>query len=273
MSQENVEIVRALAEGFQRRQHERAFEFYDREIEWDASRIAELLPDNAGVFRGHEGVRAYWRDWLSAWSDVQFEIEDVRDAGDDVVLLIRNQRQWGKHSGLETELPPYAMVFTLRDRKVIRWRSYPDQRSALEAAGLSEGAISPESVEVVRRMLEAFNRDDPDSVVAAFAEDCRLDEPREMPDRHPAGYRGHEGIREWMDKLRGVAEVRFEPEGFEVCGDVIVSEWAARGRGQASGVPIDWPTFAVLHMREGKIARAEGFLTLAEAREAAGLAD
>ena len=37
MSQENVEIVRTLAEGFQHRQHERAFEFYDPAIEWDAS--------------------------------------------------------------------------------------------------------------------------------------------------------------------------------------------------------------------------------------------
>ena len=38
----------------------------------------------------------YWRNWLSAWSDLQFEIQDVVDAGDDVVLLIRNQRQWGR---------------------------------------------------------------------------------------------------------------------------------------------------------------------------------
>jgi hypothetical protein len=29
MSQENVEIVRSFAFGFQHRQHERAFEFYD----------------------------------------------------------------------------------------------------------------------------------------------------------------------------------------------------------------------------------------------------
>jgi SnoaL-like domain len=58
MSQENVEIVRTLAE----------------------------------VYHGHEGVRTYWRNWLSAWSDLQFEIQDVVDAGDEVVLLIRNQR-------------------------------------------------------------------------------------------------------------------------------------------------------------------------------------
>ena len=84
---ENVEIVRALAEGFQHRQHERAFEFYDPEIEWDASAFAEVNPDIAAVYHGHEGVRAYWRHWLSAWSDLHFEIQDVVDAGDDVVLL------------------------------------------------------------------------------------------------------------------------------------------------------------------------------------------
>src|SRR6266480_997319 len=87
MSQENVEIVRTLAEGFAHRQHERAFEFYDPGIEWDASRAAGINPDIAGVYHGHEGVRGYWRSWLSAWSDLDFEIQDVVDGGDEVVLL------------------------------------------------------------------------------------------------------------------------------------------------------------------------------------------
>jgi ketosteroid isomerase-like protein len=138
MSQENVEIVLRLAEGFQHRQHEKAFDSYDPEIEWDASNAAEMVPDLAGVYRGHEGVRTYWRRWLSAWSDLHFEIEDIVDGGDEIVLLIRNQRQWGRHSGIATESPPYGMVFTLRNGKVIRWRGYPDQESALEAAGLSK---------------------------------------------------------------------------------------------------------------------------------------
>ena len=133
--------------------------------------------------------------------------------------------------------------------------------------------MSQENVEIVRAMLEAFNRDDVDDVVAAFAEDCVLYEPPEMPDRPALGFRGHEGVREWVGKLRGIADVRFEPQDFSVSGDVIVSEWAASGRGQASGVPIGWSSFAVLHMREGKIARAEAFLTSSEALEAAGLSE
>jgi ketosteroid isomerase-like protein len=137
MSQENVEIVRALAEGFQRGDHERAFDFYDPEIEWDTG-TEGVAPGMAGVYRGYEGVRDFWRRWLSAWKDLRFEVQDVRDAGDEVVLLIRDQHQRGQHSGVETEFQPYGWVFTLRDGKVVRVRWYPDQQSALEAAGLSE---------------------------------------------------------------------------------------------------------------------------------------
>lgn len=136
MSEENVKIVRDLLEAFARRDHERAFDFYDPDIEWDASQ-QDVVLDARSVYRGHEGVRAYWRRWLSAWTDLQFEIEDVVDRGDEVVALIRNQRQWGRHSGIETEVPPYGIVFSFRDGKVVRWSAYASQAAALEAAGPS----------------------------------------------------------------------------------------------------------------------------------------
>ncbi len=126
---------------FARREHEDVFAFYDPEIEWDASAwegMAEFPPGLSGVYRGHEGVRNYWRNWLEAWKDIEFEVEDVLDGGDEVVALIRNQRQWGRHTGIATEMAPYGLVFTVRGGKVVRWRAYPDQESALEAAGLRE---------------------------------------------------------------------------------------------------------------------------------------
>ena len=134
MSQQNVEIVRNLLEAFRRRDHESAFDFYDPDIVWE-----DLSgQDTGGVFHGHEGVRTYWREWLSAWRDLQFEIRGLRDAGDDVVALIHKQRQWGRYSGIETEMPPYGIVFTIRGGKVVRWRLFVDQADALEAVGLSD---------------------------------------------------------------------------------------------------------------------------------------
>jgi ketosteroid isomerase-like protein len=57
---------------------------------------------------------------------------------DEVVALIRNQRQTGRHSGIETEMPRYGLLFTFRDGKIVRWKSYDDPNSALKAAGLRE---------------------------------------------------------------------------------------------------------------------------------------
>src|SRR6476661_5745446 len=139
MSEENVEIVRAAIAVYQHPEGiellargDLNFDLIDPDVEWDASRIGDLVPDMADVYCGHEGVRTYWRRWFEAWKDLEFDVRDIRDAGDSVVALIENQRQWGRHTGIVTELPPWAMVFTFRDGKLVRWRVFPDHASALE---------------------------------------------------------------------------------------------------------------------------------------------
>jgi ketosteroid isomerase-like protein len=129
--------------------------------------------------------------------------------------------------------------------------------------------MSQESVEIVRGMLDAFNRGDVAAVVATFDASCELEEPSEMPDSPRSGFRGHDGVRRWMTNLREVVGVRFEAIGFTAVGDAIVGEFAARGLGQASGVPVEWTTFAVVHMQDRKILRAQAFLTKDEALQAA----
>jgi ketosteroid isomerase-like protein len=145
MSQQNVEIVRAAIALYQQpggiellARGELDFGLIDPDVEWDASGINDMVPDLAGVYRGHEGVRTYWRRWCEAWRDLQFDVRDIREAGDNVVALIENQRQWGRHTGIATELPPWAMVFTFGDGKLVRWCVFPDHVSALEAVGLEE---------------------------------------------------------------------------------------------------------------------------------------
>jgi ketosteroid isomerase-like protein len=107
---------------------------YDPEVEWDVSGAEGMPSDLAQVYLGHEGMLTYWRRWLEAWKDLQYEIQDVRGAGDEVVVL--NQRQRGRHSGILTELPPFAQVFTFREGKVVRMRAFPNHESALKAVGL-----------------------------------------------------------------------------------------------------------------------------------------
>jgi ketosteroid isomerase-like protein len=131
--------------------------------------------------------------------------------------------------------------------------------------------MSQENVEVVQRMLDAFNRGDADAVVATFDERCELHEPPEMPDRPAGGFRGHDGIRAWMANLRDAAGAEFEPRSVTSHGEVVLFELASRGRGEASGAPFEWTTFAVARVREAKIVSIQAFLSRNEALEAVGL--
>jgi ketosteroid isomerase-like protein len=98
--------------------------------------------------------------------------------------------------------------------------------------------MSHENVEVVRNMLDAFNRGDVDAVLGTFDERCELHEPPEMPDRPALGFRGHDGIREWMAKLRGIARVRFEPRSFTTSGDVMSPNGPRRVAERRAGCPL-----------------------------------
>ena len=146
MSQENVEIVRAATEAAKKPEmFERLVRgdfdfapFLDSEVEWDATGLRDLVPDLADVYFGLEGVGAYWRRWYDAWRDIEFDVQDYLDAGDEVVVLIGEQHQHGRYTGIVTELPPYALVYTFSHGKVVRHRVFPDQDDALKAVGLAE---------------------------------------------------------------------------------------------------------------------------------------
>jgi ketosteroid isomerase-like protein len=139
MSEENVEIVRQLHEAFARRDNKSPFAVYDPDIEYDLSRAPGLvLPGKEAIYHGHDGVRRYWRSWLQAWGSVDAPVEQMLDAGDEVVVLMGRATLRGKISGAEVEIPPWAQVWNLREGKVIRLRLYPDHAEGLKAAGLRE---------------------------------------------------------------------------------------------------------------------------------------
>ena len=82
LSQENLELVRVMVEAFRRRDTSEAAGALHADVEWDTTRMATVVPDLTGTFRGPEGTRELWRAWLSTWMDIQFDYE-LRDAGDD----------------------------------------------------------------------------------------------------------------------------------------------------------------------------------------------
>jgi ketosteroid isomerase-like protein len=99
MSEENVEIVRRMLEASDRRDGEAVFAVYDPDIEFDwselraVSGIEDRNPDFPEHLRGRDAVRAALHEWVSAWEIVDYEHEQLIDAGDQVVHFIRQRRR------------------------------------------------------------------------------------------------------------------------------------------------------------------------------------
>ena len=128
MSQENVEIVRRA---WQASDVESLFAFYDQAIVWE-SHYGPI----SGVYRGHEGVRQFFREWTEPLETFHARAETFIDAGESVVVgaLISAR---GKASGVEGEMPQ-GMVYKLRNGLVTRVDLFESKDKALEAVGLSE---------------------------------------------------------------------------------------------------------------------------------------
>jgi ketosteroid isomerase-like protein len=100
---------------------------------WDMSKFRGW-PEQQ-TYEGVEGARVFLRDWLEAWDDWELEVEALHDAGDKVVVILR-QRGQSKTSGLPVNMA-FGQVWTIRDGKSARMEMYADPVEALEAVGLS----------------------------------------------------------------------------------------------------------------------------------------
>ena len=132
MSQENVDVVRAIYSAWQLGDYRAALERFDEHVEWFGP------PDfsNSGVGRGHDGVRRALGTWIGAWDDYQFDLRELIDSGDRV-LAAGWQRGRGKGSGVEVSEEIFS-VWTLGAGKVVRQQMFRDRAQASEAAGLPD---------------------------------------------------------------------------------------------------------------------------------------
>ena len=138
MSQENVEIVRTLFAAFQSvnvgtfaRRLDEVREIFDPEVEWVAAPHSLLA---SGEYRGYDGVSRFWTQFLSAWDEYGVQLDELIDAGDQVVAVMRLS---GRTNELEVD-EARSSVLTLRDGRIVRIEPFASKDEALEAAGLSE---------------------------------------------------------------------------------------------------------------------------------------
>jgi ketosteroid isomerase-like protein len=133
MSQENVQIIVDTAAAFNRRD-DAWLECWADDIDY---RAVEGAPDDPGPIRGKAGMRAYLQDWLDTFDQFKVEPLEVIDVGQGQVVAVFRNSGRAKLSGVESDLT-FAVLYTVRDGKIVRGREYWTREEALEAAGLSE---------------------------------------------------------------------------------------------------------------------------------------
>ena len=144
MSRENVEFVKAM---YPRPDTDIVAMFRDertfvqlgeamRPILTDDFESAAVFPGETRTYAGLEGLRKNWLDWLEPWATYRTAIDELIDAGDRVVLMLRDH---GRREDMDAEVEIIgASIATIRDGKLARWEDYTDRAVALEAAGLAQ---------------------------------------------------------------------------------------------------------------------------------------
>jgi ketosteroid isomerase-like protein len=132
MSQKNVEIMRRAYEQF-RATGRFVAGTVAPDFVWDMSNF-HGWPEQQ-LYEGIEQAEAFLSDWAGAWDDWELDLEGVHDAGEKVVVLVR-QRGRSKAVGMPVDMS-FAQVWTLRDGKQTRMEMYSDPSEALKAVGLT----------------------------------------------------------------------------------------------------------------------------------------
>jgi len=134
MPQENVEIVRRFYAIVNRPLEELTddllSEFFDPEVKYYTIQrgiLAQL------TYLGFGGLRRLSIDFFGAWDEVTLEPQEVREAGDDLVIGV--VRVNGRMRELKIE-ENWSALFTLRNARIIRVQAFGSREGAFEAAEL-----------------------------------------------------------------------------------------------------------------------------------------
>ena len=126
MSQENVEVVRAAFEAWNRSDFDAWIQCFDPEVQWSM-----LLEE----FRGHAGIRQAWQ-FFKVDFQLNARYDDIRDLGDSV-LALGELTGTGRISGLNLR-NEIAQLATFRDGRILSIRDFASHADTLDTLGLSE---------------------------------------------------------------------------------------------------------------------------------------
>ena len=129
MSQDGAELVRRFLDALNRHDLEDFLAVCHPDVE-----LRSLASDLGGSFRGHDGIRVYFREFTDTFDEYHFEIERIEDREDLVVGWV------GVHARARTsgvDLDWQAVLATrFRDGRLWRAAACRTEQEALDSVGV-----------------------------------------------------------------------------------------------------------------------------------------
>jgi ketosteroid isomerase-like protein len=102
---------------------------WHEDISW---RAIEGAPDDVGVMHGRDRLLVYFEELQEAFDGIVFEPVEIVEVGENVLVEARMSGK-SRGGGVPTEMT-LAVLYTLRDGKVVRGREYASPDEAIVAA-------------------------------------------------------------------------------------------------------------------------------------------
>ena len=135
--------------------------------------------------------------------------------------------------------------------------------------------MSQENVEIVRRFYDAFNRGNPEALIALAAPDIEW-RPALIGGGIVEGaiYYGHEGLIDFLKMQDETWEtVTATPAVIQGVGQCVLAEVRLAAVGRTSGVPVQRTTWTVWELRDGRVSHGRVYIEKADALKAARLSE
>jgi uncharacterized protein len=133
----NARLVRAMFSALNRaaetRQLDDWLDFFSQDIVWEA---VEDAPD-AGTYRGHEGIRGYFEDWLDTVDAPRQDLRELTEVGDRIVADVRFT---ARVKGTDAEMTlDYCQVSLIEDGRITRIKEFREHGDAVAYANAAGG--------------------------------------------------------------------------------------------------------------------------------------
>ena len=132
MSDADVELITRMYRAWNSGDMEALIDVFDAKVEVHPALSAFLA---STVYRGHDGVAAWYEETYEPWAELHAEPQRFIDAGDrTVVVAALRARVPGGQVDVEGEI---AQVVTVRDGRILRLDGYEEADAAFAAVGVS----------------------------------------------------------------------------------------------------------------------------------------